>query len=285
MTHPDSRKRYAVVGNPIAHSRSPCIHEAFARQTGIALSYERILAPLDGFAATVREFFDQGGAGLNVTVPFKEQACALAGERLSDRARLAGAANTLWMRDGLLHGCNTDGVGLVDDLIRLGHSPAGRRVLLVGAGGAAKGVALPLIEAGCAALRIVNRTPARAAELGARLASQLPPMASRITAGGLDEAEGDWDIVVNASSSSLGGEPPALPAGIYADGALAYDMVYGSAETPFMRQAQAQGVRHRADGLGMLVGQAAASFAIWNGVAPETGPVLEALRRSLQDGA
>ncbi|NYT80136.1 shikimate dehydrogenase [Alcaligenaceae bacterium] len=282
MTHSDSRRHYAVVGNPIAHSRSPFIHEAFARQTGVSLSYDRILAPLDGFAATVREFFDLGGAGLNITVPFKEQAYLLAEDHLSARARLAGAVNTLWMHDGVLHGCNTDGVGLMNDLIRLGHAPAGRRVLLIGAGGAAKGAVLPLLEAGCAALRIVNRTPSRAMDLRTRLISQLPEAAPRVTAGGLDDAAGEWDIVINASSSSLGDDPPALPSGIYAGDALAYDMVYASGETPFMRQAQAQGVRNRADGLGMLVGQAAASFAIWNGVTPQLGPVLEDLRRLLQ---
>lgn len=281
MTSSRSCKRYAVVGNPIAHSRSPFIHEAFGRQTGISLSYDRILAPLDGFTDTVHQFFDQGGAGLNVTVPFKEQAYVLAGEHLSARARLAGAVNTLWMHDGALHGCNTDGVGLLNDLVRLGHAPADRKVLLVGAGGAAKGAALPLLEAGCAALRIVNRTPSRALDLEARLAAHVSDAAARVTAGGLDEAAGQWDIVINASASSLGDTPPALPPGIYAPNALAYDMVYAAHETPFLCQAQAQGVRHRADGLGMLVGQAAASFAIWHGVTPELAPVLDALRRLL----
>jgi shikimate dehydrogenase len=282
VTPSNSSRRYAVVGNPITHSRSPYIHEAFARQTGIALSYERILAPLDGFADTVRAFFDQGGSGLNITVPFKEQAYLLAREHLSIRARLAAAVNTLWMQDGFLHGCNTDGVGLMSDLARLGHAPGNRRVLLVGAGGAAKGVVLPLLEAGCATLRIVNRTSARAAELMAQLVSHMPESSPRVTAGGLDEAEGSWDIVINATSSSLEDAAPALPLGIYAADALAYDMVYGPEETPFMRQAQAQGVRHRADGLGMLVGQAAASFAIWNGVTPEVAPVLSDLRRLLR---
>src|SRR5690606_15087558 len=154
VTQTDTPKRYAVVGNPVAHSRSPFIHDAFARQTGVSLVYDLLPAPLDAFVDAVQEFLDRGGAGLNVTVPFKEEAFRLAGENLSDRARLAGAANTLWMQDGALHACNTDGMGLLGDLRRIGHDPSGRRVLLVGAGGAARGVLLPLLHAGCAHLHI-----------------------------------------------------------------------------------------------------------------------------------
>jgi len=276
--------RYAVIGNPIGHSRSPAIHEGFARQCGIRLEYERLLAPIDGFAPVVNTFFAGGGQGLNVTVPFKEEAFSLARENLSPRAALAGAVNTLWMREGRLHGCNTDGVGLLADLRRLGHDPAGRRVLLVGAGGAARGVLLPLLESGCAHLRVVNRGPGRAAALHAAMAAALPQFQDRLASGPLTEPGSRWDIVINATSGGLAGEAPALPgSGLYAEGALAYDMVYGARPTPFMEQAAAAGASRCADGLGMLVGQAAASFEIWHGVLPETENILTALRDQLRD--
>ena len=279
-TSPDT-PRFAVVGNPIAHSRSPAIHAMFGAQTGIALQYDMLLSPLDGFPGTVRQFFDAGGRGLNVTVPFKEQAHALA-DRLSERARLAGAVNTLWRQDGQLHGCNTDGVGLLSDLERLQARLDGARVLLIGAGGASKGVVYPLLQAGCARLRIVNRTAARALAMREHFGQQLPEQAARLSAGGLDQAEGEWDVVVNATSSGLQDTAPELPGQRYAPGALAYDMLYAAQPTPFMRQAERQGAARRVDGLGMLVGQAAASFAIWNGVAPDVEPVLAELRRQLR---
>ena len=278
-TSPDT-PRFAVVGNPIAHSRSPAIHAMFGAQTGIALQYDTLLSPLDDFPGTVRQFFDAGGRGLNVTVPFKEQAHALA-DRLSERARLAGAVNTLWRQDGQLHGCNTDGVGLLSDLERLQARLDGARVLLIGAGGASKGVVYPLLQAGCARLRIVNRTAARALAMREHFGQQLPEQAARLSAGGLDQAEGEWDVVVNATSSGLQDTAPELPGLRYAPGALAYDMLYAAQPTPFMRQAERQGAARRVDGLGMLVGQAAASFAIWNGVAPDVEPVLAELRRQL----
>lgn len=274
--------RYAVIGNPIEHSRSPAIHQAFARQCGIGLEYDRLLAPLDGFAAAVDGFFSQGGRGLNVTVPFKEQAFRLACHGLSRRAELAGAVNTLWMEQGRLHGCNTDGVGLLSDLRRLGHDPANRRILLVGAGGAARGVLLPLLEAGCTELRIVNRSADRATGLHAETAASLPQFGERLSSGPLAEAGEAWDIVINATSGGLAGQAPALPGGLYAQDALAYDMVYASRPTPFMEQAHAAGAGRCADGLGMLVGQAAASFEIWHGVLPETEAVLASLRDELR---
>lgn len=273
--------RFAVVGNPIAHSRSPAIHQEFGRQLGIALSYETLLAPIDGFAATITAFFDQGGSGLNITLPFKEEAFALASANLSERAQLAGAVNTLWMKDGRLHGCNTDGVGLLDDIQRLGVSIAGKRILLVGAGGAAKGVVYPLLHAQCAALRIVNRNAARAHELHAHAASLLPQFTAQLSAGGLDDAQGQWDIVLNATSSSLSSQAPSLPGVDYARGALAYDLVYAAEPTAFMQQAKTKGAQYVADGLGMLVAQAAASFAIWHGRTPDITPVLALLRRQL----
>lgn len=276
-----AKLRYAVVGNPVEHSRSPGIHQAFARQCGIELAYERLLAPLDAFPATVHDFFSLGGRGLNVTVPFKEEAHALAHTALSRRAELAGAVNTLWMEQGRLHGCNTDGVGLIADLQRLDHDPAGRHVLLVGAGGAARGVLLPLLEAGCTELRIVNRSAERATALHAEIAARLPQYSGRLSSGPLADAGSGWDIVINATSGGLSGEAPALPDHLYADAALAYDMVYASRPTPFMEQAARDGAAQCADGLGMLVGQAAASFEIWHGVRPETVAVLAALRHGL----
>lgn len=275
-------KRYAVIGNPIEHSRSPFIHELFARQTGLAITYEKIKAPLDRFETTVREFFAQGGQGLNVTVPFKEEAFALANPNLTPRARLAAAVNTLWMDKGNLHGCNTDGVGLLNDLLRLGHSPKDKEILLIGAGGAARGVVFPLLEAGCAHLRIINRSPERALTLHRHLVEQLPELSPRLSCGSLADAGGPWDMVINATSSSLGQAAPDLPGNLYKPVSLAYDMVYGGQATPFMRQAAEQGAQTVADGLGMLVGQAAASFAIWHDATPDMEAVLTALRQQLR---
>lgn len=282
MNDSPSTRRFAVVGNPVKHSRSPAIHEAFGRQTGIPLRYGLLESPLDGFARSVDGFFAQGGWGLNVTVPFKEEAHALCGTGLSERARLAGAVNTLWMQDGGLRGCNTDGVGLLADIARQGIDVAGKRVLLIGAGGAAKGVLFPLLEAGCARLRIVNRSAGRAQGLKDHLDAQLAEHAGKVSAGALDRAEGEWDIVINATSSSLAGEAPAIAGARYAPGALAYDMMYGPHPTPFLVQARAAGAGHVADGLGMLVEQAAEAFFIWNGVRPDAGPVLAHLRSRMQ---
>jgi len=274
---------FAVIGNPVKHSRSPSIHHLFAQQTGISLHYDRLEAPIDQFESTVRNFFSEGGAGLNVTVPFKQRAWQLACEHLSPRAKLAQAVNTLWIRNNALHGCNTDGVGLVSDLTRLGAQSKGARILLIGAGGAARGVLGPLLETDCAELRIVNRTEARAFELLSAWQEAYPNSRQKISAGGLHEAKrsGGWDVVINASSSSLGDTAPQVPEGLYAPGALAYDMMYGAHPTPFMLQAQADGAGATSDGLGMLVGQAAESFYIWHGVRPDVAPVLHAIRAEL----
>ena len=271
--------RFAVIGNPIAHSKSPAIHEAFAAQTGIDLTYERIEAPLDGFANTVSDFFAQGGKGMNVTVPFKLEAWQLAAH-LNERATEAQAVNTLWMQDGALHGGNTDGLGLVSDLKRLQVTLKDAHILLVGAGGAARGVIGPLLDEKCARLHIVNRTREKAMEL---VGSWQPGGKASMTAGGLADAiqPGGWDLVINASSSSLGDAPPDLPRGLYAPGAWAYDMMYGSKPTPFMQQAQLDGASGITDGLGMLVGQAAESFLIWHGVRPDIAPVLSLLRSQM----
>ncbi|MGE4369943.1 MAG: shikimate dehydrogenase [Burkholderiaceae bacterium] len=281
MTPTAPPARYAVIGNPVSHSRSPAIHRLFAGQFAISLTYDTLPAPLDGFADTVHTFFSHGGAGLNVTVPFKEQAYALARSHAGERAHLAGAANTLWMQDGFLHADNTDGAGLTNDLKRLGFDPRDKRILLVGAGGAARGVLFPLLAGQCRELTVVNRTAQRAHDLRRHCLDLLPNARQVLNAGALADAQGHYDIVINATSSSLGDTPPALPTGLYNAQSLAYDMVYAAGDTPFMAQAREQGAGHVADGLGMLVGQAAESFRIWHGVAPDTAPVLTALREAL----
>lgn len=263
--------RYAVVGNPIAHSRSPRIHGLFAAAMGQDMRYEAILAPVDGFVATVAAFRDAGGLGLNVTVPFKEEAFRLANRR-SPRAEAAGAVNTLAFRDGDIFGDNTDGAGLVRDLTtNLGCRLAGRRLLLLGAGGAARGVILPLLEQAPASLTIANRTAEKAVRLAAEFAGTdacaLSALAGR-----------RFDVVINATSAGLAESELPLPPGVFAAGCLAYDMVYGK-ETPFLRQAAAAAARC-ADGLGMLVEQAAEAFLVWRGIRPETAPVLAELRRA-----
>ncbi|MCU0835029.1 MAG: shikimate dehydrogenase [Chromatiaceae bacterium] len=268
--------RYAVIGNPIAHSKSPRIHAAFARQTGQDLSYERILGSLDDFAGDVRRFFADGGRGLNVTVPFKEQAWALA-ERRSPRAQSAGAVNTLTpLPDGVIAGDNTDGPGLVRDLaVNHGFAFAGRRVLLLGAGGAARGVLRPLLETGVAELVIANRTAARALELAAA-AKGLGP----VSGCGLAALTGQrFDLIINATSAGLTGEVPPLPDDCLAEGGWTYDMLYGDEPTAFCRWGADHGAGRALDGLGMLVEQAAESFIIWRGVRPDTRPVIALLRR------
>ncbi|NWG86117.1 MAG: shikimate dehydrogenase [Hydrogenophilaceae bacterium] len=264
--------RYAVFGNPIAHSKSPVIHAEFARQTGQDMAYEAILAPLDGFPAAVQAFREAGGKGANVTVPFKEQAFELAGRRTA-RAEAAGAVNTLKFEGDAILGDNTDGVGLVSDLTRnLGLVLASQRILLLGAGGAARGVVLPLLAEAPAGLFIANRTADKAVALAQRFVSSGP-----VEGGGFDALAGrQFDVVINATAASLAGELPPLPEGLFAPGALAYDMMYGK-ETPFLAFARAHGARV-ADGLGMLVEQAAEAFYLWRGVRPETAPVITLLR-------
>lgn len=260
--------RYAVFGHPIAHSKSPQIHAAFARQTGQDMSYEAILAPLDGFAGCVANFIAAGGRGANVTVPFKEEAFRLA-NRLSRRAERAGAVNTLTFDDGIL-GDNTDGAGLVSDLTRNLHCAlAGKRILLVGAGGAARGVVEPLLEQQPARLVIANRTVSRAQELA-------DLFGRGVTACGFDTTGGPFDLVINATAASLAGELPPLSPAIFTSDTLAYDMMYGR-DTPFLAFARVQGAA-TADGLGMLVEQAAEAFFVWRGVRPDTAPVIASLR-------
>ncbi|MEF7614293.1 shikimate dehydrogenase [Aquincola sp. MAHUQ-54] len=274
---------YAVIGNPIQHSQSPFIHAAFARQTGERLEYTRVLSPFDGFRATVEAFAAQGGRGCNVTVPFKLEAPGLAA-RVSDRAALAGAANVLDLRaDGWLAD-NTDGVGLVRDIDTAGMPIAGRRVLLIGAGGAAAGVLGPLIEARPHEIVVANRTPANAVSLAGRHAGWATRHGVALQAGGLSDPQGRFDIVLNSSASSLQGAPVPVSAGVLAPGALAIDLMYGAAAQPFLDWARAHGAQAR-DGLGMLVEQAAEAFHFWRGVRPQTAPVLAALRDALNAAA
>lgn len=273
--------RYAVVGNPIAHSKSPWIHAAFARQTGQALVYQTLLAPLDGFEQSVTAFRIGGGRGLNVTVPFKLEAFALANHH-TPRAEAAGAVNTLaFGPDGIL-GDNTDGAGLVRDLSFNLHCPlVGRRILLLGAGGATRGVLLPLLTSLPASLTIANRTASKAIALAERFIPHAGR--ARVDGCGFEELAGRrFDLVINATAASLADELPPLPPGLYAEGALAYDMMYGRGQTPFLRAALADGAARVADGLGMLVEQAAESFALWRGVRPDSAPVLAELRRLVE---
>ncbi|CAN5246690.1 shikimate dehydrogenase [soil metagenome] len=273
--------RFAVVGNPIGHSRSPAIHALFAEGTGISLIYERILAPADEFAPTVRAFFARGGRGLNVTVPFKLEAAALA-VRLTPRASSAGAVNTLWMADGELHGDNTDGIGLVRDLVdNLEVTLAGARVLLVGAGGSARGVLRPLLDANPAELVVVNRTRATAESLVESARPNVNPPTLLSACNFMDVPEA-FDVVINATSAGFSGDIPPLPPHAFAFGSIAYDLMYGSKPTLFMDYALTLGATRIADGLGMLVEQAAESFQIWHGRKPETPGVIAEMRHRLR---
>jgi shikimate dehydrogenase len=294
--------RYAVLGHPVAHSRSPFIHAEFARQTTQALVYGRLECPLDGFAAALRGFADgsdgghgsdgsdgskhqgEGAArGCNVTVPFKFEALALA-PRHTARAALAGAANTLrfdaegWLAD------NTDGVGLVRDIeANAGFALAGRRVLLVGAGGAGAGVLGPLLAARPDELVLANRSVDKARALTTRHAGWAAQHGVRLAACGLEKPGSGFDLVVNASASSLQGAAAPVPAAVLRPGTLAVDLMYGAAAAPFLAWAQTAGADAR-DGLGMLVEQAAEAFFVWRGVRPDTAPVLQALRAAVEAG-
>ena len=273
--------RYAVIGNPVGHSLSPRIHAMFAAQTGQDIDYRAILAARDGFVAAVGAFLAAGGdpaRGANVTVPFKEDAFRLATRR-TPRAEAAGAVNTLSFAGDAIIGDNTDGAGLVRDLKNnLDWNPTGRRILLLGAGGATRGVILPLLLENPAELVIANRTEATAIRLALEF-GRLPSCAAGVKplgTGFAGLAGRSFDLVINATSAGLGGAELPLPTSVFAPNCLAYEMVYGR-ETPFMNQARAAGARV-ADGLGMLVEQAAEAFFVWRGVRPQTAPVLAALR-------
>ena len=272
--------QYAVFGNPIAHSKSPWIHSQFAQQTAQNLSYRAILAPMDGFLDSLRDFQHAGGRGANVTVPFKEQAFALA-DQLSNRAQVAGAVNTLKFVDGKIMADNTDGYGLLRDIVvNAKEVLQSKRVLLMGAGGAARGVLLPLLEQAPCELVIANRTLSKAEDLVA-LATPFAGASTTLSAATWSDLQGSFDVIINATSASLNGAMPELPESVITAHSFVYDMMYGLEPTLFLKQAAQLGARTR-DGLGMLVEQAAEAFYFWRGVRPETQQVLVNLRTSLR---
>lgn len=273
---------YAVVGNPIAHSKSPFIHATFARQTGQPVVYSSILSPLDGFKEIIHAFRVGGGKGLNITVPFKQEAYSRAHE-LTERARTAQAVNTFHFDEntGLILGDNTDGIGLVRDIQNnLAYCLEKKRILILGAGGAARGVLLPLILAHPEAIYLTNRTIEKAHELAAQFADYFP---IKVVQYSDLSTCGAFDIVINATASSLNGEALPLPFGLFHPQSLAYDMMYGKGLTPFLALAQEQGVVEIHDGIGMLVEQAAEAFFLWRGVRPETRSLIRELHQ-LNDG-
>lgn len=265
--------RYAVIGHPIAHSKSPLIHGLFAQATGQDMEYTAMEAPLDGFAALVQAFRAQGGRGLNVTLPFKLQAFELATDPL-ESARLAGAVNALKFENDRIYADNFDGLGLVNDIqCNLGVSLAGKRVLICGAGGATRGAIVPIAAQQPALLAVANRSADKAHQLKRDFAAHV-----NLQTGGFEDLAGEsFDVVLNATSTGLTQTALPLPAGVFAAGALAYELVYGKGLTPFLKQAQAAGATQIADGVGMLVEQAAEAFAWWRGVRPDTRAVIERL--------
>jgi shikimate dehydrogenase len=278
--------KYAVIGNPIAHSKSPQIHKMFAEQTGQDISYEAILAPLDGFAATIERLRTEGYKGCNVTVPFKFEACRIVNGVSSevidafDSGENADAINTLDFRNIKITGYNTDGIGLLRDITQnLKCQITGKRVLLMGAGGAAYGVVHTLLDQQPQELIIANRTLGNVIQFEKQIRGTAKFPVRSVSVSSYPNLSGKkFDVVINATSSGLSDEMPPLPHGIFAPGALAYDMMYGR-ETPFMKFAREQGAAVVSDGLGMLVEQAAESFFIWRGVRPEAALVIAALRK------
>ena len=275
---------YAVIGNPIDFSKSPFIHMSFAQSTGQDIAYTKILGPLGEFKATVDQFRTEGGKGINITAPFKLDAFDYATQR-SPAAELAGAANALRFEGKEVMAENFDGVGLVRDVVHnLGHPLKGKRVLLLGAGGAPRGALLPFLAHEPALLVIANRTTSKAEHLAA-IAKQHTTGHTQVQALVLSELAGlQFDVVFNATSASLRGELPAVPATVFAPGALAYELAYAKGLTPFLRLAQNAGVRHLADGVGMLAEQAAEAFAWWRGVRPDTRTVIRELTVPLTNG-
>jgi shikimate dehydrogenase len=268
--------QYRVFGNPINQSRSPAIHQAFAESTEQNLHYVSELVELDAFEAKIKNFIKQGGNGANVTVPFKEQALVLC-DQLSDRAKLAGAVNTLTFKNGLIFGDNTDGLGLVQDLLSQQVILKNKKLLLLGAGGAAKGVILPLLEQNPCSITIANRTMSKAEDLCQQFQQET------LYACGFEQLSSQrFDVIINATSASLSGSVPAIDASLINKDTVCYDMVYGKGLTPFLLWAQKHGAKTTIDGLGMLVGQAAESFLIWRGIKPETKRVLSNLRVSIE---
>jgi shikimate dehydrogenase len=269
--------QFTVIGNPIEHSLSPQIHQYFSQQSNIKLEYTKTLGEPGGFNQAVQHFMARGGKGINVTVPFKLEAYALC-DQPSERARLAGAVNTLWFDAGEIHGDVTDGVGLVRDIeLNHGVSIKGRRVLIIGAGGAVRGVLKPLLESGPRELCICNRTHGKALDLADLFVSHGPICAveMKLLAGEV------FDIVINGTAASLDNTLPAVPADVFHGVNFVYDMMYAHQPTIFMKWALNQGAKTVTDGLGMLVEQAAAGFEIWHGVKVQTAPVIASLRQGV----
>ena len=270
--------QYLVYGNPIAQSRSPDIHRIFAIKSEKHINYQKQLVEINGFSVAVNEFINQGGKGANVTAPFKGDALELS-DVLSERASLAGAVNTLTFKDGKVFGDNTDGEGLVQDLLMNGVTLKDSRILILGAGGAVRGVLLPILAQNPSKITIANRTVSKAEELCKHFGDE------RLNSCSFDETQGqDFDLIVNATSASLSGDLPPTPASIITNNIVCYDMVYGKNETPFLKWAKAQGASKVIDGLGMLVGQAAVSFSVWHNVTPDVKPVIDFLRKAMEEG-
>lgn len=270
--------RYALVGNPVAQSKSPVLHAAFARQLNQDLTYEAILATKENFHETVRRFIGEGGKGMNITAPFKLDVLDLI-DTMSERAQAAQAVNTLKFDENGVYGDNTDGAGLVNDIQDyLGVALKGRRILVVGAGGAARGIFLPLLHTAPAYFLVVNRTSHKAHEI---IGDYAEP--GKVEAGSIDlAADGQFDVVINATSASLTGDHLPLPQGTYAKGSLAYELAYNKGHTPFMDDATRGGAARLADGLGMLVGQAAEGFLLWRGMRPDVTEVMRMLRSTVK---
>lgn len=269
--------QYVVFGNPIGHSKSPFIHTLFARQTNQNLTYSTCLAPVDGFKDAAKTFFESGGKGCNITVPFKEEAYQFA-DRLTERAKLAGAVNTLKkLDDGEVIGDNTDGEGLVQDLLQNQVRLEGARILLIGAGGAARGVIKPLLDHNPAYITVTNRTFSKAEELAGIFEAY-----GSIRAQSMESINAPFDIIINSTSASLDGQLPAISASIFASNSVCYDMMYGKGNTCFNQWAIQNNVSQTYDGLGMLVGQAAESFMLWRGLRPGARQILRELRKNLE---
>ena len=267
--------RYAVIGNPINHSLSPTIHSQFSKQIGLSMNYEKILAPLDGFATVANNFVKSGALGFNITVPFKAEAYDLADE-CTLKAKTAGAVNTIKVENGTLYGENTDGIGLVNDLCNnLQQTIKGKDILILGAGGATQGILLPLLECQPERILVANRTKTKSLKLANNYSEY-----GKVCGFGLDQIKAKpVDIIINATSASLDGKMPEIPSGV-ATGALCYELMYGR-QTPFMKWARKNSALEVTDGLGMLVEQAASAFAFWHGITPETKEVIKSLRETI----
>ena len=268
---------YAVIGNPITHSKSPLIHTEFSKQTKQDMHYEAIFAPLNGFTEAIKLFQQNDGKGMNVTIPFKFDAYKIS-TQLTEQAKAAQAVNTLVFDGNEIYGHNTDGTGLIRDIItNLGFTITAKRILLCGAGGAASGIILPLLKQKPSMLVIANRTVQKAH----KLQNQFSSYDNNIVSGNYEDVAGKiFDLVINATSASLIGKSLLLPKGIFATGSLAYDLMYGNEQTPFLQLAQKEGAVYLSDGAGMLVEQAAESFFLWRGIRPETKELIKTLRES-----